>query len=91
MPRRVSTKGGLVGPAGTPRPAIPPDLSLSPQRMAQIERQLRTILYRWRPVTEDPENLMRDLWRLVEDVLDGDPLACPILRDPEAGPVEVIR
>lgn len=71
MPRRRTA---------TPPEFVPPDLGLSSVRAAELEIRVRQILYRWRPQTEDPNNLARDLYALVDWVLDGeDPPAAQTL------------
>lgn len=77
MPRRI--KDGLVGPAAPPEPCPIPDLGFSIAKATELEIRLRQILYRWRPVTEDPENLMRDLYEIVEFAALDEPTRCATL------------
>lgn len=90
-PRRGEKVDSRAAADGQPHPPLTPppirvpcpsELGLSSGRSAELEVRIQQILYRWRPLTEDPQNLARDLYALADWLLDGD--------DPPEGQVLII-
>lgn len=57
---------------GKPPEFVPPDLGLGAAKQQSLEVQVRHLVFRWQPRTEDPNNLARDIYALIAWVLDGD-------------------
>lgn len=71
--------GGFRGPGHHPRPYPIPDLGFSARRMEELEHRIRTIQVRWRPMSDSPEGLVKDLYELIAWVVDEDTPTCPVL------------
>lgn len=80
MPRRV-VKAGLNGPTAATIPVVPLDLGLSPAKAADLHREITTLLFRWKPFADDPNDLGRDVYRLLQWVLDEEYPTCKLLRE----------
>lgn len=72
----------LQGPKPQNRPYPLPDLGLSPTMLRELEKGIRQIQFRWKPMTDSPEGLVKDLYELIAWVLDGEhPPTCPRLKE----------
>lgn len=73
----------LVGPPPSTEPYPVPELPLSQAQLWALETRIRLLLVRWQPMTDSPEGVVLDLYRLVDWLLDGEsPPTCPLLMDP---------
>lgn len=63
----------------------PVDLGLGRIRQLEIERRVELIIVRWQPMTDDPNGLRRDLYRLLIQVVDDPFPNCPLLEHQPAG------
>lgn len=71
----------LRGPRAPAKVYIPPRLGLPKAKAEDLEVRVQQLLFRWKPMTEDPNNLARDVYELLEWILDADEPTCPLLRD----------
>lgn len=77
---RMKWMPSLRGPKAPAQEFTPPDLGLSSAKAQELEVWVRQILNRWKPQTEDPNNLARDLYELVGWAMsEADDPSCPIL------------
>jgi hypothetical protein len=71
--------GRLRGPKPPVVPFVPPDLGLSAAKADDLEIRVRQLLYRWQPMTSNPDNLVRDVYALIAWVLEEEDPTCPRL------------
>lgn len=75
MPRNSRSRrpDDLHGPTPKVVPYVPPDLGLHPDKENELWTRVQHLRNRWRPLTEDPNNLTRELYEILEWLLSEEP------------------
>lgn len=72
MPRRTRPDD-LNGPTAKAQPFVPPDLGLGAEKEGELWVRLQHLRNRWKPLTENPDNLTREIYEILEWLLTEDP------------------